>query len=68
MGPITRNLASISYLLLAVAILHDYRAHNHVHRVYWIAASTFVVVHLGVMWAFGSPAAWMMFAHWITQT
>ena len=45
----------ITELLLAVAILHDYRVHQHVHRAYWIAVGVFVVVHLGVMWAFASP-------------
>lgn len=58
----------VTELLLAVAIWHDYRVHKHVHRTYLIAAGIFAVVHLGVMWAFRSPAAWMAFAHAITQT
>ncbi len=58
----------VTELLLTAAILHDYRRYKHVHRAYWIAAGIFVVAHLCVMWAFGSPAAWMAFAHAITQT
>ena len=57
----------VTYLLLVVAMLHDYRFHRHVHRAYWIAAGIFVVTNLGVIWGFRSPA-WMAFAHVITQT
>ena len=56
----------VTYLLLAVAMLYDYRVYRHVHRAYWIAAGIFVIANLGVMWGFRSPA-WMAFAHAITQ-
>ncbi len=56
----------VTYLLLTVAILYDYRVHRHVHQAYWIAAGIFVVANLGVMWGFSSPA-WMAFAHAITR-
>jgi hypothetical protein len=56
----------VTELLLVVAILYDLRVHKHVHRAYLIAAGIFVFAHLGVLWAFGSPA-WMAFARAITQ-
>jgi hypothetical protein len=56
----------VTYLLLTVAILYDYRVRRQVHRAYWIAPGIFVVTNLGVTWGFRS-AAWMAFAHAITQ-
>jgi hypothetical protein len=56
----------VTYLLLIVAMVYDYRVHRYVHRVYWIAAGVFVVVNVAVMWAFDSPT-WMAVAHAITQ-
>jgi len=56
----------VSELLLVVAMVYDWRRHGEVHRAYWVAAAVFVVLHVGMMWAFGSPALWMDFAHAVT--
>jgi hypothetical protein len=51
----------VTYLLLAVAVWYDHRAHKRVHPAYWVAAAAVVASHAGVMWAFGSPT-WLAFA------
>ncbi|HEV2700758.1 MAG TPA: hypothetical protein VGV09_03945 [Steroidobacteraceae bacterium] len=51
----------VTYVLLAVVIGYDHRAHKRVHPAYWVAAAAVVVCHAGVMWAFGSPT-WLAFA------
>ena len=52
--------------LLVVCIGYDYRSHGRVHPAYWTAAVIVVALHVGVTWAFGSPAPWMDFARSIT--
>ena len=56
----------VTELLLVAAMWYDYRVHKRVHPAYWVVAVVFVVVHVSVMWAFGSPAAWMTFARAVT--
>jgi hypothetical protein len=57
----------VTELLLAAAMVYDYRAHRRVHPAYWVGAAMVAVTHLGFSWAFGSPAAWMGFGRAITQ-
>lgn len=56
----------VSELLLVAAMSYDYRTHKRIHPAYWVVAGVFIVVHLSVEWAFGSPAAWMTFARAVT--
>jgi len=58
----------VAELLLVIAMIYDWRRHGEVHRAYWLAAAVFVVLHVGMTWAFGSPALWMDFAHAVTAT
>ena len=51
----------VAELLLAIAILHDYRSHRHIHRAYLAAVGVFAVFHIAVTWGFASPA-WFNFA------
>ena len=54
-------------ILIALAMAYDYSARRHVHPAYWFALSLAAVLHLGVYWAFSSPA-WLGFARMITQS
>jgi hypothetical protein len=56
----------VAELLLLAAMLYDWREHGQVHRAYWLAVTVFTVMHIGVTWAFGSPALWMGFAKALT--
>jgi len=53
-------------LLLAAAMIYDYRSHKSVHRAYWMAAAIFITLHVVVTWAFTSPT-WLAFAKAIAQ-
>lgn len=55
----------VSELLLAAAIIYDYRSEQRVHPAYSIGIAVIVAVHLSVVWAFSSPA-WLTFARAIT--
>jgi hypothetical protein len=50
-----------AYVLLAVAMLQDFRANRRVHPAYLISAAVFVAVNVTVLWAFASPL-WLSFA------
>jgi hypothetical protein len=56
----------VAELLLAAAMIYDYRTHKSVHRAYWAAAAFFITLHIAVTWAFTSPV-WLAFAKAITQ-
>jgi len=56
----------LAELLLAAAIIYDYRTHKSVHRAYWTAAALFITLHVAVTWAFTSPM-WLVFAKAVTQ-
>lgn len=49
-------------LLLAAAILYDWRRYGRVHPAYWTAAIVFIVFRGAVYWAFASPA-WAAFVN-----
>jgi len=55
----------LAELLLAAAIIYDYRTHKSVHRAYWTAAALFITLHVAVTWAFTSPM-WLVFAKAVT--
>ena len=55
----------VAELLLAVAMLHDWSNDKRIHPAYWVAAGVMAVVHIGVAWAYSSPA-WLAFAQAIT--
>jgi hypothetical protein len=55
----------VAYVLLAVAMVYDFRATRRIHPAYHFAATVYVVVNVLVVWAFGSPA-WMSFARALT--
>jgi len=54
-------------MLLVVAALYDYRVHKRVHPAWWFAIVLAVILHIGVWWAFSSPA-WLAFAKAVTQS
>lgn len=54
-------------LLLVVSMGYDVRKHGRVHPAYWLAAVILLVTHVGVTWAFGSPAPWMDFARAVAE-
>jgi hypothetical protein len=54
-------------VLLAVAMAYDYITLKRVHRAYLWSAAVFVVVQVGVAWAFQSPA-WLSFAQVLTKS
>jgi hypothetical protein len=58
----------VAELLLAAAMVYDWRRHGQVHRAYWIAVAVFALTHIGVTWAFGGPALWTDFARAVTAT
>jgi hypothetical protein len=58
----------VAELLLAAAMVYDWRRHGQVHRAYWLAVAVFALTHIGVTWAFGGPALWMDFARAVTAT
>jgi hypothetical protein len=49
-------------LLLAIAIAYDAWRHRRLHPAYVFAAAVYALTHLGIWWAYGSPA-WLAFAH-----
>ena len=55
----------VNYLLLAIAFIYDWTATKRVHPAYQLAAFVFVAVHVGVLWAFASPA-WLSVAKVVT--
>lgn len=57
----------VAELLLAVAMIYDYRSHKSVHRAYWMAAAMFITLHVAVTWAFTSPV-WLAFARTVAQS
>jgi hypothetical protein len=52
-------------VLLAVAMVYDFRRHGRVHPAYAWAAGVFIATHAAVVWAFSSPA-WLAFARALT--
>ena len=52
---------AIAELLLAVCAAYDWKTHGRVHPACLAAAAVMAAVHLGVMWAYHSPA-WLAFA------
>lgn len=53
-------------LMLAVAIAWDYRTHKRVHPAYVYAAALYLVLHMGLAWAFSGAPAWLAFARALT--
>ncbi len=51
----------VSWLLLGAAVARDIVTTKRIHPAYHAAIAVFLVVNVGVYWAFGSPA-WMGFA------
>jgi hypothetical protein len=49
-------------LLLAVAMVYDFRKYGRVHPAYWSAAVLYAIMHIAVYWAFASPV-WLAFAN-----
>lgn len=56
----------VAEALLALAMIYDYSKRRRVHPAYWFAATVFVVLHLGVWWAFSSPT-WFAVAKMIAH-
>jgi uncharacterized membrane protein YozB (DUF420 family) len=56
----------LAEFLLVVAMAYDYMTAKRVHPAYWYALGVLAVVHIGVVWAFASPA-WLAFAEFLTQ-
>lgn len=55
----------IAEALLVVAMIYDYTRRGRVHPAYWVAAATYVTLHLIVLWGYSSPT-WLAFARSIT--
>src|SRR5581483_4521539 len=53
-------------ILLAISLAYDFHKHRKCHPAYLFGAAAFLAYHLGVAWAFQSPA-WLAFAKAITQ-
>jgi hypothetical protein len=56
----------ITELLLVAAMIRDYRTNQRVHPAYQLSLAVLLIVHVGVAWAFASPA-WLAFATAITR-
>lgn len=55
----------VNYVLLGIAIGHDWMATRRVHPANQLAVAIFVITHAAVMWSFGSPA-WLFVAQQLT--
>ncbi len=52
---------AVAELLLAICAAYDLKTHGRVHPAYLVSAAVMAAVHVGVMWAYHSPA-WLKFA------
>ena len=62
--PVTIVPAMCAYLLLAVAVVHDWRTRGRPHRVYVVGGVALVTVKL-LNWPVSETAAWRSFAGWL---
>jgi hypothetical protein len=52
--------------LLVAAMAYDYRASKRIHPAFWVGACVVAATHVGVAWAYSSPA-WLALATAITR-
>lgn len=62
--PVTILPALVAYLLLAVAVVHDWRTRGRPHRVYVIGGVALVAIKL-LNWPVSETAAWRSLAGWM---